>query len=55
MTRIELVRDEDILPDPYLLLATIKQHLADHQPMSWGDELAWAICDELQKGVADYD
>lgn len=37
--------------DPWLSLGAVKLHLAKHKPMSWGDELAWAICDERQKGV----
>lgn len=53
---IEMPADE--LPDAYLLLGAIKLHLANRKPgskwplMTWGDELAWIICDEKQRGVS---
>ncbi len=37
--------------DPFLFLAKVKQHLADHH---LPDELAWIICDEKQEAV-DHD
>ncbi len=46
---ISFVREsEDLLPDPYLLLATAKQHLADHRNLTWGDRLAWELIDRVQ-------
>lgn len=52
--RLQFIREEfDALPDPYLLLATAKQHLADHSPMTDGDCQAWDICHRLQNEVED--
>jgi hypothetical protein len=39
------------LPDPYLYLAGVKSHLADHRPMDEGDIEAWDICDHIQSRV----
>jgi hypothetical protein len=51
--RIQFIRSEteSVEPDGYLLLATIKQHLADHHPMELGDMQAWEICDRKQQEV----
>jgi hypothetical protein len=38
--------------DPYLYLAMVKSHLADHHPLTFGDAEAWEICDRLQEEVA---
>ena len=34
--------------DGFLYLGSVKLHLADHKPMTEGDEEAWRICDWLQ-------
>jgi hypothetical protein len=39
--------------DPYLILADVKAHLADHQPLTNGDAEAWRICDCCQRIVSD--
>lgn len=49
--RLEFIREEYTLPDPYLLLGTAKQHLADHNPMELGDMQAWEVCHQLQMEV----
>ena len=30
------------------VLGNVKMHLAEHNPMTEGDEAAWWLCDELQ-------
>jgi len=37
--------------DPYLYLASVKAHLADHFPMTQGDADAWHLCDRIQMEV----
>ena len=53
--RLEFIWEQEGVPDPYLFLMMVKQHLADHQPMDQGDIEAWEICDRLQIEVEDYD
>ena len=40
--------------DPWIYLGDVKTSLANHHLFTWGDELAWIICDEKQK-VVDHD
>ena len=55
MARLFRETDESTLPDPYLFLGSVKQHLADPRPgsdtpeMDEGDELAWELCNMLQE------
>lgn len=39
--------------DGYLYLANVKAHLADHQPMTEGDEDAWHLADDAQYEIAE--
>lgn len=43
--------DDGVIVDPYLYLANIKAHLADHKPMTSDDESAWLICHALQEEI----
>ncbi len=38
--------------DPWIFLGDVKTHLANHQPMTWAEQLAWIVCDEKQKVAA---
>lgn len=43
----------DLISDPYLYLANVKAHLADHRPMTEGDEDAWGIVDAMQVRIVN--
>lgn len=44
------LRDQiaELSVDAYLYLGSVKLHLAEHSPMTVGDEEAYQICDWLQ-------
>lgn len=46
-----ILADDEPQPDALLLLASVKTHLADQQPMDEGDIQAWRICHALQEQV----
>jgi hypothetical protein len=43
--------DERVVVDPYLYLANVKAHLADHKPMTQGDEDAWWLASGAQDKI----